>query len=431
MRKAIYGFLVLSLLVSGCSLQRAGLSAAPITAQAQAPAAAAPTVTAPAPKVTPTTAPSAVPTTAPTAASAESKKDAGVDVGPDTFPAGVNPLTGLPVKDLDALKIPPALVSITNFPPSARPQAGLSFSPVVYEMYIGEGTSRFLAVFYGDYPTLADAKDKDQSKNPAVGPVRSGRKPYEALRKLYSGFLVMASAAEKIARQLNYVTNVFGSDSDDINSAMVDVTRLEEVARAEQKRLGEVQLSGQRYASVPPEGGKAGTVLWLPWSFLNQVFWRYDEKTGGYHRWQDNADGSTFTEMTDRLTGEPLSFENVVVLFADHHAEAETVIGIDFLYITKMPAVVFRDGQMYEVFWSTRNETYEKTTGKIRPIRFVDAQGKPFPLKPGQTWVMVIGRGIQYNETVDSTAYFDLKKKTQPGSGIWTFHYYAPPVETP
>ena len=426
MRKAIYLFLVLSLLVSGCSLQRAGLSAAPITAQAKAPA-AAPTVTAPAPKATPT----AVPTAAPTAASTESKKDASVDVGPDTFPAGVNPLTGLPVKNPDALKIPPALVSITNFPPSARPQAGLSFSPVVYEMYIGEGTSRFLAVFYGDYPTLADAKDKEQSKNPAVGPVRSGRKPYEALRKLYNGFLVMASAAEKIARQLNYVTNVFGSDSDDINSAMVDVTRLEEVARAEQKRLGDTQLSGQRYATTPPEGGKAGTVLWLPWSFLNQVFWRYDEKTGGYHRWQDNADGSTFTEMTDRLTDEPLSFENVVVLFADHHAEAETVIGIDFLYITKMPAVVFRDGQMYEVFWSTRNETYEKTTGKIRPIRFVDAQGKPFPLKPGQTWVMVIGRGIQYNETVDSTAYYDLKKKTQPGSGIWTFHYYAPPVETP
>ena len=64
----------------------------------------------------------------------------------------LNPLTGLPVEDPENLLLPPALVSVTNFPVSARPQAGLSFSPIVFELFIGEGMTRYLALFYGDYP---------------------------------------------------------------------------------------------------------------------------------------------------------------------------------------------------------------------------------------------------------------------------------------
>ncbi len=68
------------------------------------------------------------------------------------LPPGVNPLTGLPVADPSLLKTPALLVSISNFPATARPQAGLSFAPFVYEFYITEGATRFLAVFYGETP---------------------------------------------------------------------------------------------------------------------------------------------------------------------------------------------------------------------------------------------------------------------------------------
>ena len=119
-------------------------------------------------------------TSMPVAAAAQPRQPGAV--GPDTFPAGVNPLTGLVVKDADNLDLPPALVSITNFPVTARPQAGLSFSPFVFEMYIGEGMSRFLALFYGDFPSEKDmAKPAASSPNQAavtvdytIGPVRSG-----------------------------------------------------------------------------------------------------------------------------------------------------------------------------------------------------------------------------------------------------------------
>jgi hypothetical protein len=63
-----------------------------------------------------------------------------------------NPLTGLPVADPSLLELPAVLVSISHFPVTARPQAGLSFAPYVFEIYITEGATRFLTTFYGEFP---------------------------------------------------------------------------------------------------------------------------------------------------------------------------------------------------------------------------------------------------------------------------------------
>ena len=72
--------------------------------------------------------------------------------GPDVFPEGYNPLTGLRVSDPARLDHPALLLSVTHFPPQSRPQAGLFFTPFVYEFYITEGATRHLAVVYGEFP---------------------------------------------------------------------------------------------------------------------------------------------------------------------------------------------------------------------------------------------------------------------------------------
>ena len=72
--------------------------------------------------------------------------------GPENFPEGYNPLTGLPVSDPSRLEYPAILLSVSHFPPEARPQAGFSFTPFVYEYYITEGSTRHLAVVYGEFP---------------------------------------------------------------------------------------------------------------------------------------------------------------------------------------------------------------------------------------------------------------------------------------
>ena len=181
------------------------------------------------------TAPTAVPTDLePTA----TQEPADLSVGPDIFPDNINPLTGLPVSDPDMLKLPPALLSISNFPASARPQAGLNTSPFVFEMAIGEGMTRFLAMFYGQYPEMVSGQTEGQASGGApaggtsatdgvpsndmpaetdagsaassIGPIRSGRLPYEDLRSIYSGFLVMASAYSGVAQTLNEATSIYG-----------------------------------------------------------------------------------------------------------------------------------------------------------------------------------------------------------------------------
>ena len=73
-------------------------------------------------------------------------------IGPVPQIQTINPLTGLPVPDPSLLQLPALLVSISHFPVNARPQAGLSFAPYVFEIYITEGATRFLTTFYGEFP---------------------------------------------------------------------------------------------------------------------------------------------------------------------------------------------------------------------------------------------------------------------------------------
>lgn len=93
-------------------------------------------------------APSSTPALSPTS----QPLPAPVTYGPDQFPQGVNPLTGQRVPDPSQLTYPALLLSISHFPPAARPQAGFSFTPFVYEYYITEGSTRHVGVFYGEFP---------------------------------------------------------------------------------------------------------------------------------------------------------------------------------------------------------------------------------------------------------------------------------------
>jgi len=339
----------------------------------------------------------------------------------------INPLTGLPVSNPENLLLPPALVSVTNFPPTARPQAGLSYSPIVFELYIGDGMTRYLALFYGDYPqTIAPETTENLEQqltagmeSPSIGPIRSGRIPYEYVRKLYNGFIVMASAYSRVADQLNDFVNVFGDDESDQNSAMIGVDAIEAIARESKNSLESSALNGMVFGENPPESGKDAHSIWLYYAFKNQVFWRYDASDGSYHRWQDDADGETFIEQTDRLTGDPLTYENVIVLLVDHKVEKEYIIDLDLLYVEKDKALIFRDGKVHDVYWTTKSEEYEQTTGKLRPIRFIDKDGNPFPLKPGQTWVELIPTHSPIWETVDSEKYHQLLNGRSKGSGYW------------
>lgn len=93
---------------------------------------------------------STLPTVSPTPQSLSAPAVFGPDI--ENFPAGYNPLNAQQMEDPSQLETPALLISISHFPTTARPQAGLSFAPWVFEFYITEGATRFLSVFYGTVP---------------------------------------------------------------------------------------------------------------------------------------------------------------------------------------------------------------------------------------------------------------------------------------
>lgn len=369
------------------------------------------------PTSSPQEAPSATPQPETTTGQGESNVHL-ISVGPnpEDVPTGFNPLTGLPVSDPHTLSLPAVLISITNFPPSSRPQAGLSFSPWVFEMYISEGMTRFLAAFYGDFPHKSDngGDGTDQSTGSGdVGPVRSGRLPYIYIHDFFQdSCLVYAGATYQIRSKLRGCATVFGDDSTNINSAMLDVTRMEKIAEENQRPDEHFNYTGNLFSPDAPAQGAPANTINVFYSFLNQSQWQFDAASGEYLKFEDFADGSgKFRPATDRLTGEQLAFSNVIVLFAKHEALHPYIIDISLGVGEQGKAVVFRDGQRFDAFWSTVSDDYEKSTGLRRPLRIVDAAGNPFPLKPGQTWVHVV--------TVPSEIF-------DKGAGTWLVRFYAP-----
>ena len=297
----------------------------------------------------------------------------------------VNPMTGLPVDDPGVLQRRPLLVSISNFPPTARPQAGLSFASHVYSTFIGFGMNRYVAVFYGDYAEhlqeilanrLAEGNDDDF----AIGPVRSGRVAFEDIKNQYPhALLITAGASPEVLSQLSNQVSVFGSSDESVNSTGVGAGALGQLASG--NPVDPLKYESLVFDPAPPEGGEPAEFVRIIYNYLNQNGWEYDPGSQTYLRSQDQADGSgELYPLTDKLTGEQLGFENVLVLWAKHSYLSPTVVQINLSYVWDQFGLLYRDGRVYEIKWSTRN-------GKLM---IYDGEGAPVPLKPGKTWFEVV-----------------------------------------
>ncbi len=491
------------------------------------------------PTLTQTFAPTLIstPTLLPSVTSTPQPRLSPITYGPELkdFPSGINPLTGREVADPSLLNFPAVLVSISNMPVTARPQAGPGFAPWVFELFIGEGATRFMGVFYGDYPRAIpnviggckvreeliypkgdwignrvwldengngqqdawevgvggvcvrllnginrevmseattdsngyyaferpdvesiiqfvnpesyqftkpdiDDDDRDSDADPAtgetrsfqsdstasfwdaglilsevpistpspvvtgtppnwyipsepyVGPIRSGRLTYNQIGYMFpNSCLVYASAAYDIGERLDACEIVYGVDKTTPNSALLTVARLRELAEESLNPRQPANYSGNVFSEVVPEGGKTANTISVYYHAYTQSRWEYDPISQTYLRYTDRADGTgKLFPATDRLTARQLTFENVIVVFAEHIRFRHNQLEVDFSLGQKNPAYLFRDGQAFKIYWSTANREWEQTTGFLRPMHFVDAQDNHVPLHPGRTWIHIV-----------------------------------------
>ncbi len=324
-------------------------------------------------------------------------------VGPTGFPDDVNPLTGLQVADSTILDRRPVLVKVANYPISGRPHAGLSYADMVFEYYIGAGANRFMGLFYG--------QDIDK-----IGPVRSGRLVDPYIVSLYEGVLGMESAYITV---YDHITDILGNRvisgrdtcpalCDDGRYIVTSVFANSEAMTTYGSEHGvdnrRYNLDGMAFDPAAPNGGESGTKASVLFTRFNRGEWLFDEDSGKYLRWIEEGDGtgSGMIPLVDRITDEQLAFSNVVLLFANYTELAPALHDIDLWNVVGQRAIVFRDGQAYDLTWTTPQRDL--------PIQYLDENGEVFPLKPGNTWVVIFGENSNVTEA----------------DGEWTFEFHMP-----
>lgn len=243
--------------------------------------------------------------------------------------------------------------------------------------------------------------------------IRSGRVAFQDLQVNYCGCLVTAGADPQVAAEINTCATAANNDPENIGGAGLDVTNLQGVASNNTQGVcAEPNLSGNLFCTQVEIPGEPGQELFVEYNINNKNHFVYDHELNAY-LWHINrpSDNQVYDLMTDRLTGEPLAFENVVVMFVPHVAQNQAVTIINLqMQSARGRAIIFRNGQKYEAEWSTQFPSYVTDRDRPIPVHF-EVNGAPFPLAPGQTWINLLNQG----DTIQ-----------QIGDGIWLADFDAP-----
>ncbi len=308
-------------------------------------------------------------------------------LGPANFPAGVNPLTGLQVADASLLERRPIAVKVENLPRSHRPQLGLSAADIIYEYYTEEGTTRFIALFYGQDST-------------AVGPIRSARFFDVNVVQMYKAAFVFGYADYRVMYRLRmsdfwYRLIVEGPASAPAlyrssDLLLVDTGQVKDILPNFGCDNNRQDLGGMFFQMQTPAGGTSASTVTVRYSGAIFNRWDYDLVAHKYLRSVDTDNAfdpqdEQYAPLTDRNTGQQISADNVVIIFVPiayvvHTEETEMV---DMSLVGTGSAYIFRDGQIYPVTWSRPSTTAVLT--------LTNPDGTLFPFRPGVTWFEILG----------------------------------------
>jgi hypothetical protein len=224
-----------------------------------------------------------------------------------------------------------------------------------------------------------------------VGPIRSGRLVYRHIaRYFHNSCLIYASASPEVLALLPKCLSLFHQISG--GGVMMPISDLRSVADKNRSQKGSsFDYAAYAYSARPSESGETATELREFFAYQNQSGWIYDPLYESYLRYVDTsvyAQAGILHPETDRLTGRQLHFENVIVLFAKHQVISPTNLDIHLEAGRTGKALLFRDGQVFKMTWTTAPQKDQDSRGP-RPIQFLSPRGEAMPLKPGHTWIVL------------------------------------------
>ncbi len=309
-------------------------------------------------------------------------------IGPDEYPEGVNPLTGLVVSNPANLDRRPVAVKVSNHPPEVRPQSGLSQADIVYQHEAEGGTTRLTAIFLSNSPTK-------------VGSMRSARLIDLELPMMYRAFFIYSGASEGVLMRIKnspFKDRAFYADAWGEPWAFRDAdlpvphnffaNPTQVWYTGDEWGINDAPgLHGTAFSVGIPAGGTPATTVDIAYR-TEFVRWYYEPGFARYARYSDGE------RQVDRVNDQPIVAQNVVVLYVDH-VEDRTIIedevggghhSIEIQLWGEGPCDLFRDGQRFDCRW-TREDDFSMLT-------FNTPDGDLLPLKPGVTWYQVVRSGF-------------------------------------
>ncbi|MGQ9814753.1 MAG: DUF3048 domain-containing protein [Candidatus Roseilinea sp.] len=303
----------------------------------------------------------------------------------------INPFTGLPVSDITTLERAPLLVKVANTA-EVRPQSGLNSADVVVEHLTEGGITRFTALYLSNTPER-------------VGSVRSCRLIDIELPRIFQAGLVCSGTSPGIKPTMRAAALEGATRPGDVNSSGVIISDFGpfECPSCPMFRTSDRPMPHNLFANtanawrvldergknqrttfntwvfdpVAPSGGQTATTVSIPYQ-ADPVDWNYNAGTG---LWERNVDGQPHV---DAETGQTLTAANVIVAFAYHAVTAiqednTGAMSIQIQLWGQGPVKIARDGRVIDGMW--------RRPGQPGVLEFIDAQGNPIPLKPGNSWL--------------------------------------------
>lgn len=302
----------------------------------------------------------------------------------------------------------PLAVMIENHEES-RPQSGVSYADIMYEVIAEGGITRFMGIFYCG----AAAYDIP------LAPVRSARTYFLDWVSEYDGLYNHVGGAGRCsdttvdprAKALCQIDQYGIKDMDQFSIPFPicyrDYERLEKEVATEHTMVCFSQklydLAKKRgWTNVDEEGvswdknfvpwkfkddapdSERGTTATIAYSFWDDykdydVKWEYDRATNSYKRFNGGK------PHTDLETKQQLASKNVIVQFTQETNSIDEHLHQLYGTIGTGKALIFQDGKAIVGTWSKNS--------RVARTKFFDALGKEIQIVYGQTWISVVGIG--------------------------------------
>jgi hypothetical protein len=273
----------------------------------------------------------------------------------------------------------------------ARPQSGLIYADLVYEIVAEGGITRYLAFF------LTNTPEK-------IGPVRSTREYYLVLVKELSDAMIMHigySPQALVAIDTWPVRSLFRGGCGSLpgcewrdnprnvayeHTAYVSGVKLRELGVSlgwEGKgdlRVWKFKDTANKYAQKPI-ANKISIDFWSKGDY-SSIF-TYNQQNNTYLKYTGYDANDQPIPVTDQETGAQVEVKNLIVQFATEDSVAGDEKGrLDYILIGSGKALIFVDGKVVDATWS-------KASRDERTI-FYDTDGNEVEFNRGKFWIAIV-----------------------------------------